>query len=213
MLRRLKMKSKYLIEIETKLSNKQTMISHASINNLMSKKIFNHLNNGQYIILRDNETKNILFQGCGSKNYMDFIIENFESNKPIYNDNQMKLHYITKLAINYLYDAMFVGFPDEKFSKCYDDLILKYESLLEELKYDAKEPKKEDYPIDDLIENNLNLPIRIQNCLYRNGIKTMDQLCNLTLEDLCKIKNIGQLGIRNLFFIMHQAGYKFKGEK
>lgn len=59
---------------------------------------------------------------------------------------------------------------------------------------------------------NLDLTVRSENCLRRNGTNTLLDLVSMTTDDLYKVKNLGRHSHDEIVNKVHSVGLKFKGE-
>lgn len=58
--------------------------------------------------------------------------------------------------------------------------------------------------------DELDLSVRTYNCLRRAGISTVEDLCNITVEDMYKVRNLGRKSLEEVIGIMNSNGWKFK---
>ncbi len=58
----------------------------------------------------------------------------------------------------------------------------------------------------------LDLTVRSYNCLTRNGIKTVQELADTTLEKLSRIHNLGQRSISEILFKCEKNGIAIRAE-
>lgn len=77
-------------------------------------------------------------------------------------------------------------------------------SLLGEIEATAKKASMST-PIDQL-----ELTMRSFNCLKQNGINTIPELINLTLEELEQFKNLGKKSLNEIISKLAERGLKFK---
>lgn len=64
----------------------------------------------------------------------------------------------------------------------------------------------------DMSIETLDLSVRAFNCLYRKDIKTLRKLINLSLDELAKIRNLGERSYNEIVEAVHKKGLRFKGE-
>lgn len=64
----------------------------------------------------------------------------------------------------------------------------------------------------DVLVEKLNIPIRAKNCLIRSGYKYFSQLVGLTIDELMKIKNMGNKTANELFSFVeeHQVSFSIQ---
>lgn len=60
--------------------------------------------------------------------------------------------------------------------------------------------------LEDLID--LKNEVRIFNCLMRANINTIDEILQLNYEDLCRVRNLGDLSIRKLYAMLNNYTMK-----
>lgn len=58
----------------------------------------------------------------------------------------------------------------------------------------------------------LELSVRTYNCLKRAGINTTEDLCNMTEENMMKVRNIGRMELQEIIGVMKDKGLKFSEE-
>ena len=58
--------------------------------------------------------------------------------------------------------------------------------------------------------NELDLSVRLYNCLKRAGIDTVEDLSNKTKEDIMRIRNMGRKTLDELTDKMRELGVWFK---
>lgn len=58
----------------------------------------------------------------------------------------------------------------------------------------------------------LNLSVRSHNCLARHGVKTLYDICALTYDELCSIRNMGRKSVEEVVECVHSRMYRLKGE-
>jgi hypothetical protein len=61
--------------------------------------------------------------------------------------------------------------------------------------------------------DDLELSVRAYNCLKRAGINTVEELCNRTMDDMMRVRNLGIRCLKEIIEIMKTNGLKFKDEK
>ena len=55
----------------------------------------------------------------------------------------------------------------------------------------------------------LELSVRSYNCLKRAGINTTEDLCNMTEEDMLRVRNLGRMSLEEIIGVMVDKGLKF----
>lgn len=58
--------------------------------------------------------------------------------------------------------------------------------------------------------DELDLSVRTYNCLARAGISTVEDLCNKTIEDMYKVRNLGRKSFEEILGVMKAKGLKFR---
>jgi DNA-directed RNA polymerase subunit alpha len=58
--------------------------------------------------------------------------------------------------------------------------------------------------------DELELSVRTYNCLMRAGISTVEDLCNMTIEDMYKVRNLGRKSFEEVVGAMKANGWKFR---
>ena len=69
--------------------------------------------------------------------------------------------------------------------------------------------EKEDNEKEKVLEMNideLELSVRSYNCLKRAGIKTVEELCNRTSEDMMKVRNLGRKSLEEVLAKLKELG-------
>lgn len=56
---------------------------------------------------------------------------------------------------------------------------------------------------------DIDLSVRAYHCLKRYGINTIEELINLTEDDLDKIRNIGRIHKQEIINKVNSLGFKF----
>ena len=56
----------------------------------------------------------------------------------------------------------------------------------------------------------LELPIRAYNCLTRAGVNTIDALCNMTVDDLLNVRNLGRKSTQDVIDKLEERGLSIK---
>jgi DNA-directed RNA polymerase subunit alpha len=56
----------------------------------------------------------------------------------------------------------------------------------------------------------LGLSVRAYNCLQRAGVRTTEDLCNKTPEDIMSVRNLGRRCLEEILEVMKSHGLKFK---
>lgn len=59
----------------------------------------------------------------------------------------------------------------------------------------------------------LGLSVRALNCLVRRGIRTVEQLTQMSLEDLKKVRNMDQKSIANIVNRLNEFGLKLSSDE
>ena len=59
---------------------------------------------------------------------------------------------------------------------------------------------------------DLELSVRTYTCLKRNKINTVDELCDLSKDDIIKFRNLGRMSLEEILWKMKELGLEFKGE-
>ena len=62
----------------------------------------------------------------------------------------------------------------------------------------------------DIVE--LDLSVRAYNCLKRHGIDTVEQLCEMSMDDMMRVRNLGRRSLEEVLNKMNELGLEFKGE-
>jgi DNA-directed RNA polymerase subunit alpha len=60
--------------------------------------------------------------------------------------------------------------------------------------------------------SNFDISVRAWTCLKSAGINTVNDLCNLTKDDIIKIRNLGRKSLEEILKLMKDNGWKFKTE-
>jgi DNA-directed RNA polymerase subunit alpha len=58
--------------------------------------------------------------------------------------------------------------------------------------------------------DELNLSVRTYNCLKRAGIDTVENLCDMTAEDMMRVRNLGRKSLEEVIKVMKANGLKFR---
>ena len=58
----------------------------------------------------------------------------------------------------------------------------------------------------------LDISVIVYSCLKRGGINTIEQLCNMSMDDIIKIRNLGRRSFEELLSKMKELGLEFNGE-
>jgi DNA-directed RNA polymerase subunit alpha len=58
--------------------------------------------------------------------------------------------------------------------------------------------------------DELDLSVRTYICLMRAGISMVDDLCNMTVEDMYKVRNLGRKSLEEIIGVMNTNGWKFR---
>ena len=89
---------------------------------------------------------------------------------------------------------------------------LEYETALAHYQIEThKMQLAKDYPLDlKIIE--LELSVRPYNCLKRAEIETLGDICNMDVDELFAIRNLGRKSGQEVLDKVHLLGYKLKGE-
>lgn len=83
-------------------------------------------------------------------------------------------------------------------------------ATLEEFGLQLKEPPSEEKTaeqLDPLSLDNLNLSPRSYNCLIKAGFTSLDQVANLTLKELEKLRNIGPKSVNEIVYKLEKFGF------
>ena len=64
-----------------------------------------------------------------------------------------------------------------------------------------------------LFDDVCQISIRLYNCMWRAGIKTLNEVSLMTKEEVASIRNLGRKSLEELEEIMDRHGFKFKEEK
>lgn len=56
----------------------------------------------------------------------------------------------------------------------------------------------------------LDLSTRTYNCLMRAGIRTVDDLCNMTEDDMMRVRNLRRMSLQEILWVMKNKGLKFR---
>ena len=84
-----------------------------------------------------------------------------------------------------------------------DDIAVSLKRLMEDMK------------IDNLLHNikDYGLYVRISNCLYQNGVKSVKQLRKKTARDLLMFPNFGKKSLIALERELHNKNFKLRCSK
>ncbi len=90
-----------------------------------------------------------------------------------------------------------------------------YAGGLEEMVLGRLEPMIEGqldykYNIMGMTTEELDLSVRSFNCLKRSGINTVEELCNKTLKDMMKVRNLGRKSLEEVRSKLEALGLTFK---
>ena len=69
----------------------------------------------------------------------------------------------------------------------------------------SDDDKQEVISIDDL-----ELSVRAYNCLYRSGVRLIEDITNKTVDDLMKIRNMGRRSLEEILIKLKDLGYELK---
>lgn len=58
--------------------------------------------------------------------------------------------------------------------------------------------------------DELDFSVRTYNCLMRAGINTVEELCNRTSDDICKVRNLGRMSLQEIINVMKEKGLSFR---
>lgn len=118
-------------------------------------------------------------------------------------------HALRKLRHPSRYKRIFGGVD---LSDAVNRAKLEYETALAHYQIEThKMQLAEDYPLDlKIIE--LDLSVRPYNCLKRAEIKTLGDICNMSVDELFAIRNLGRKSGQEILDKVHSLGYKLKGE-
>lgn len=58
--------------------------------------------------------------------------------------------------------------------------------------------------------DELNLSVRTYNCLKRAGIDTVEDLCDMTADEIIKVRNLGRMSLEEILWVMKANGLKFR---
>lgn len=58
--------------------------------------------------------------------------------------------------------------------------------------------------------DKLELSVRSHNCLKRAGINTTEDLCNMTEDDIMRVRNLGKMSLQEILGVMKDKGLKFR---
>lgn len=58
--------------------------------------------------------------------------------------------------------------------------------------------------------DELELSVRAYCSLKRAGINTTEDLCNMTVDDMCKVRNLGRRCLQEVIDVMKSQGLKFR---
>lgn len=58
--------------------------------------------------------------------------------------------------------------------------------------------------------DELDLSVRTYNCLKRAGIDTVEDLCNKTPDDMCRVRNLGRRSLEEIIQVMNEKGLSFR---
>ena len=115
-----------------------------------------------------------------------------------------KLHYHKKYLLIGIYSE-----PEHMEKQKFEEYILSmreswtYESALDYVKNHKRQPTER-----DIID--LDLTIRSYNCLKRAGITTIDQLCDKTIKEMMKVRNLGRKSLKEIRNKLQSLGLDFK---
>ena len=57
-----------------------------------------------------------------------------------------------------------------------------------------------------------DISVRTWSCLKRSGINTVEDLCNITREDILRVRNLGRMNFEEILKLMYDNGWEFKTE-
>jgi DNA-directed RNA polymerase subunit alpha len=58
--------------------------------------------------------------------------------------------------------------------------------------------------------SDLDISCRAYNCLKRAGINTTEDLCNMTTDDMWRVRNLGRKSLEEILGVMKDQGLKFR---
>lgn len=82
------------------------------------------------------------------------------------------------------------------------EALLGFQEILAEVEVPAVEISK------GIHIDNLNLPIRVANVLYGNGVRTVEKLLSLTRRDLMVMDRMGRKGISEIIYALRNKGHE-----
>jgi DNA-directed RNA polymerase subunit alpha len=71
-------------------------------------------------------------------------------------------------------------------------------------------PADPNVQVDGMSIEDLELSVRSFNCLKRAGINTVAELCEKTIEDMMKVRNLGKKSLDEIQLKLEEIGYGFK---
>ena len=66
---------------------------------------------------------------------------------------------------------------------------------------------------DEILIDDLNLTNRTYNCLARDGIRTVGDICKRTKNEMMRVRHLGKLSLEEVELKLMGLGYKFKEEE
>lgn len=103
--------------------------------------------------------------------------------------------------------------------ECIDAKLARIAEALEiiaGMKKETEEPK-EQFSIDDVSLDYVNVCRKTRNALYRNGIKTVGEVRRFSEKQLLRIRNVGNEAIKDIVSMLAEYGFELpkyaKGEK
>ena len=59
---------------------------------------------------------------------------------------------------------------------------------------------------------DFDISVRACLCLKRHGVNTTEQLCNMSMDDMMRVRNLGRRSLEEVLLKMKELGLEFKGE-
>ena len=72
---------------------------------------------------------------------------------------------------------------------------------------------KPDKPGADIPLEELDLSVRSYNCLKRAGISALHEIAEMTLGEICRVRNLGKKSVDEICAVLTKYGIKLNGKK
>ncbi len=94
--------------------------------------------------------------------------------------------------------------------KSFDEVFTVLENYGLHLREDSPEEKTSSQDLDPLSLSNLSLSVRSYNSLSKAGFTSLDQIANLTFNELIKIRNLGEKSAKEIIAKLGESGLRLK---